>query len=218
MRVWLGNDNNFNFLTCKYRQKMRKLPPSVRKLGSRQIQRQFMNSWSALLPCFLTPFLVSPLPPTASSTDPDSSDRCPGVGDPEWASTSPSTGLSGVNRDAGQGAPSWVTCPGAARQAASPWDNFQRQHARHGKVQSSEPKNRDSLPLCSIQHTSPVPHISENPAVHSPPQPQETPLWCLMLPRPVSSLGLKSPGFLPGPVPVPSPPPQALQDWDPRPQ
>lgn len=150
----------FNFLTCKYRQKIRKLSPSVRELGSRQTQWQFMNSWSALLRCFLTQFLVSLLPPTASSTYPDS-DRCPGVGDPEWASTSPSIGLCGVNRDAGQGAPSWVTCPGAARQAASPWDNFQQQHARHGKVQSSEPKNRDSLPLCSIQHTSPVPHISE---------------------------------------------------------
>lgn len=52
--------------------------------------------------------------------------------------------------DVGQGTPGRVTRPGAARQAASPWDNFQRRHASHDKVQSNEPKSRDSSPLCSL--------------------------------------------------------------------
>ena len=39
--------NNSNFLTGKYRQKPRELPPSAREPDSRQTQRQFMNSWAA---------------------------------------------------------------------------------------------------------------------------------------------------------------------------
>lgn len=68
-------------------------------------------------------------------------------------------GLTGSG-DSGRGAPDRVTRPGAARQAASPWDNFQRRRARHGKVLSSEPQSRDSSPGCSLTASLMPPPLS----------------------------------------------------------
>lgn len=108
-----------------------------------------------------------------------------------------------------------VMRPDATRQAASPWDNFQWLHSRHGKVQSSKLKSRDSSPICSIPTfcLSP-PLLPAGKPGSRPLQPQETPVSSLALPTLASWLGLRSSRSLP--VPIPSHHPQTMQDGHPR--
>lgn len=124
-------------------------------------------------------------------------------------------GLSGPG-DAGRGAPDRVTRPGAVRQAASPWDNLQRRHARHGKVRGSEPKSRDSAPGCSLPASCRRPRLrsarkTRQPTPH--PQPQETTSPVPDAPQTSQLSGVQTreiPARSPSPVPS-----QAMQDRDP---
>lgn len=206
--AWLGNGNDSNFSTCKYKTEAERTlsqrPGAGLQTDTAAIHEFVVCVTSSpacrlarMAPC-LTPasYPIRHRPPLP-----------PGSGGIQGGLPAPPA-LAGLRqRDTRDGA------PGAARQAASPWDNFQPRHARHGKVQSSEPKTRDSSPLCSLPASRMPPLLGCHRKPLQPtaptPQPQETPLLSPPLHRPAGPLGLRSPRLLPrphprSPTPVPS--------------
>lgn len=115
-------------------------------------------------------------------------------------------------RGAGRGAPGpGIVCPGAARQAASPWDNFQGLHTDRDKVQSGERKKPGLF--APSQHPRFL-LLSPGLLSSAPCQPQETLPWSRRLPKPARCWrGLSSPLSLPGHRPLSPSPGHAGQGW-----